>query len=288
MRRTSLMAMLFACLLVVGLAQAAAAADDLAGTAAFMNIGLGARAMGMGGAFVSIADDATCVYYNPAGLAIQDGRSLTSFYTNQYGQAGYLGFAYAQKGFGGGILTLSATDIQGTDEFGNPTETYSLTERALLASAARTYKGLHIGGTVKYYSQSLPDLQGSGVTCDLGLLYEGNQYKIGAVGRNLFGQVSYANGSADPFDRVFVVGVSTDVVPRLTLALDYETNRTAHVGGEYRLDMFDLRGGAVFRDGHTSLTAGLGVRTGMFRFDYAYETHEILPDMHRLSVQVRF
>lgn len=282
------MAMIFACLLVVGLAEAAAAADDLAGTAAFMNIGLGARAMGMGGAFVSIADDATCVYYNPAGLAIQDGRSFTSFYTNQYGQAGYLGFAYAQKGFGGGILSLSASDIQGTDEFGNPTESYSLSERALLASAAGTYRGLHIGGTVKYYSQSLPDLQGSGVTCDLGLLYEGNQYKIGAVGRNLFGQVSYANGSADPFDRTFVVGASTDVVPRFTLALDYETNGTAHVGGEYRLDMFDLRGGAVFRDGHTSLTAGLGVRTGMFRFDYAYETHEILPDMHRLSVQVRF
>ena len=30
--------------------------------------GIGARAEGMGGAFVAVADDATAVYWNPAGL----------------------------------------------------------------------------------------------------------------------------------------------------------------------------------------------------------------------------
>jgi len=34
-----------------------------------MNPGFGARAMGMGGAFVAVADDATATYWNPAGLA---------------------------------------------------------------------------------------------------------------------------------------------------------------------------------------------------------------------------
>ncbi|MEW6557848.1 MAG: hypothetical protein AB1349_10925 [Elusimicrobiota bacterium] len=37
--------------------------------AAFLNIGVGARALGMGGAFVSVADDATAGYWNPAGLS---------------------------------------------------------------------------------------------------------------------------------------------------------------------------------------------------------------------------
>ncbi len=37
---------------------------------AFLKTGVGARALGMGGAFVSIADDATCTYWNPAGLAL--------------------------------------------------------------------------------------------------------------------------------------------------------------------------------------------------------------------------
>ncbi|MGH9162460.1 MAG: hypothetical protein ACRD2X_21040, partial [Vicinamibacteraceae bacterium] len=30
---------------------------------------VGARALGMGGAFVAVADDATATYWNPAGLA---------------------------------------------------------------------------------------------------------------------------------------------------------------------------------------------------------------------------
>ncbi len=36
--------------------------------AAFLDIGVGARALGMGGAFVAVSDDATASYWNPAGL----------------------------------------------------------------------------------------------------------------------------------------------------------------------------------------------------------------------------
>lgn len=288
MRKTSLAAALLACLLVGGLVQAAAASDDLAGTAAIMDIGLGARPMGMGGAFVSIADDASCVYYNPAGLALQSTRNVISFYSNQHGQAGYFGLAYAQKGIGAGVLNLGSSGIQGTDEYAQPVETLSYEERVLLASVARTYQRLHIGATLKYYTQTLPDEHGSGVTCDVGTLYRAPQYSIGVTARNVFGQVSYSNGVRDPFERSFAVGVSTTVVPNLTLAFDYETNGSAHVGGEYTLSMFALRAGAVLREGQNWLTAGLGVRSGVFRFDYAYQTHETLDDAHRLSVTINF
>ena len=44
----------------------------------------GARATGMGGAFVAIADDATAIYWNPAGLKNQQGSGVefSSFYIN--------------------------------------------------------------------------------------------------------------------------------------------------------------------------------------------------------------
>ena len=40
-----------------------------AGVESIFSYGAGARAMGMGGAFVAIADDASAVYYNPAGIS---------------------------------------------------------------------------------------------------------------------------------------------------------------------------------------------------------------------------
>jgi long-chain fatty acid transport protein len=45
-----------------------ALADGVGAFSAFKN-GIGARALAMGGAFVAVADDATAVYWNPAGLA---------------------------------------------------------------------------------------------------------------------------------------------------------------------------------------------------------------------------
>ena len=38
----------------------------------FLKIGIGARASGMGGAFVAVADDPSAVFWNPAGLARLD------------------------------------------------------------------------------------------------------------------------------------------------------------------------------------------------------------------------
>ena len=43
----------------------------------FLLISPGARSAGMGEAFVALADDATAVYWNPAGLAFQTGREIT-------------------------------------------------------------------------------------------------------------------------------------------------------------------------------------------------------------------
>ena len=42
-------------------------ADGIGAFSAFKN-GIGARALAMGGAFVAVADDATAVCWNPAGL----------------------------------------------------------------------------------------------------------------------------------------------------------------------------------------------------------------------------
>src|SRR3989339_1282058 len=49
-----------------------------ANPAAFLNSGAGVRAMGMGGAYVSISDDPSAVYWNPAGMAKVKRISITA------------------------------------------------------------------------------------------------------------------------------------------------------------------------------------------------------------------
>src|SRR5579872_2349212 len=46
-------------------------------TADFLNLGVGARAVAMGGAYVAAADDATALYWNPACLTVLRGGSIS-------------------------------------------------------------------------------------------------------------------------------------------------------------------------------------------------------------------
>ena len=49
-------------------------------SAAFLEIGPGARSLGMGSAFVSIADDASSLYWNPAGIVNVSRTEVQTYY----------------------------------------------------------------------------------------------------------------------------------------------------------------------------------------------------------------
>ena len=50
----------------------------------FLSHGVGARALGMGGAFVAVADDATATYWNPAGLTKVKKHSFSAMYSDTF------------------------------------------------------------------------------------------------------------------------------------------------------------------------------------------------------------
>jgi len=75
------------------------AIDKYAGE--FLKLGVGARALGMGGAFASIADDASAVYWNPAGLTfLRQGQALGMHAEHFGGEIGhdFLTVAYPLRG----------------------------------------------------------------------------------------------------------------------------------------------------------------------------------------------
>ncbi|MDD4336843.1 MAG: PorV/PorQ family protein [Firmicutes bacterium] len=281
--------------LVLALSGAALAAEegDPVGTAAMLDIGMGARAMGMGGAHIAVADDAAVIYYNPAGLGFIDDHNVTSLYTSLHGAAGYFALGYAQKNVGAGIHMLNASGIEETDEFANVIGTFGMTDFTAMAGYGReVLPGLSLGGTVKLYSQSLPDVSGKGVTGDVGVLYamDGGKLSFGVVARNLIGKVRYDNTAEDAFERSLGAGVAYRPLDNLLFAADavLEDGFAARVGAEYRIKQFALRAGGVLAGGEASATAGAGFAMGSFAVDYAYQTHKVLPDSHRISLNVRF
>ncbi|NLJ61169.1 MAG: UPF0164 family protein [Firmicutes bacterium] len=276
----------------------AAPAENPVGTAVIFDIGMGARALGMGGAFVAIADDANAIYYNPAGLTYVEGRDVTSLYSSLLGAGNYLGAGYAQKNLGVGVVSLMST-VTERDEYGNPGNSFGYRESGLMGGYAGKFGMFSLGGSVKLYSQAAPGNKGFGITADIGALgdlpsIEGlkmGEIRVGAVARNFIGAVKYESGHSDPFDPVFVMGLSMKPIEKLTVALDFNiTNTTGHVGAEYLIiPEVAVRAGGIFTEnGNTRLTAGAGFSYQDFRVDYAYQTHQALPDSHWLSLGISF
>lgn len=86
----------------------------------FLQIPVGARALGMGGAFIAIANDGSSFYYNPAGVAISGSGILSFMYSSQFGGITnplasffHLGFIQNFQGLGLAInwVRLSVDDI---------------------------------------------------------------------------------------------------------------------------------------------------------------------------------
>jgi len=54
----------------------------------FLEIGVGGRALGLGGAYCALAEDPSSFYWNPAGIARVPGLSVWGMYANQFGSFG--------------------------------------------------------------------------------------------------------------------------------------------------------------------------------------------------------
>lgn len=76
-------------------------AEEGSHAAEFLSHGVGARALGMGSSFVSIADDATATYWNPAGLIQIQRRAFAAMYSDSFGatQGGFLSKGLVEYNF---------------------------------------------------------------------------------------------------------------------------------------------------------------------------------------------
>lgn len=148
------------------------------GTAAaqFLKIGVGARAMGMGGSFSAIANDVSAIYWNPAGIANLNRTSI-GFTHSQW-------FADISHDFAGVVVPVSSSDFlavhattlntgeQEVTTVANPEGTgifYDVRDLAFgLTYSRQLTDRFAVGLSAKYIMQNLYNVQASSLTLDIG------------------------------------------------------------------------------------------------------------------------
>ena len=275
-------------------------ADGIGAFSAFKN-GIGARALAMGGAFVAVADDATAVCWNPAGLAQLGDTRLAGMSTDLFGLGithQYVGAvtSFANLGIGLGWERASIVDqvVVAPGELG---ASFTWTEQAIIGSLATNVMDIAMAGAnVKYYlaDSGLGD-SASGFGFDLGLLVSlGDMFVIGVNAMDLAGSnVEWDSGATDVISGVYKAGLAMKLADdMLILAADVDFDGSAlgdtHVGVEFRvIDELALRGGVVLTDNFQEyyFTVGAGINVAGLYVDAAYILEETLGNTLVLSAE---
>jgi hypothetical protein len=224
---------------------------------------LGTRAQGMAGAFVGMADDASAVYWNPAGLAggayfslVLDGnRADAERESGQQGaeRSGWI-VALTTPALGLGyyrLQTTVATPAFGVDGFRLDTLTthhagvtlvQSITDRLAVGGTVKVVRGFAGAGVVpaETLSSALDDWDVVGrkesqVDVDLGVMLTGSFGRIGLLARNL-AEPSFDTGAGNELqlDRQIRAGASVFLLQNWKLAADLDLIRHQDAWGDVR------------------------------------------------------
>lgn len=148
--------------------------------AQFLKIPISARAAGMGGAYVGICQDATSVFWNPAGIAQVKNHSAHFSHTRWFdtfdvSAASYIYNAGAFGAFAASVLVLAMDEMEVTSEFspGGTGLFYDAQDLALGISYGRNLTDrFRVGLTARYIQQRIWNETASGIAFDVGTQYQ--------------------------------------------------------------------------------------------------------------------
>jgi hypothetical protein len=254
----------------------------------FMNLGVGARALGMGNAQVAIAQDVSAAYWNPAGLNhTKDTYELGLMHASYFaGMANYdwLSFSFAPdtlSRFAVTAIRFAVDDIPDTrflyDADGrlnyDNIQFFSAADYGFLLSYARkvsSVPGLNLGANVKIIHRSVGAFASAwGFGLDAGMQYQNKAWQFGLMVRDLTGTFNSWSFNRNELEEAFVLtgnaipinGVEL-TVPRLILG----AARSFQLGGEMGLlasaDMvftFDGNRNVLLSSGFSSMDPSLGL-----------------------------
>ncbi len=259
------------------------------GTQSVFKLGAGARGIGLGRSFVSLADDASAMYWNPAALRnVQRMQFMAMYMPLDFSDATYtyFGFVYptlSAGAFGVGYMGIGTT-FDGYDEVSRPTGESNASESQILISYAAQrhfrwlFGNLGVGANFKISRQTVDPFSSTAPGVDLGFLYTPDGAKSLVFGVNIqdiVGAQYKLDLDDETVDRTILMGAGYtkrfDNGSAMRVMLQYDMPERAdgsfHAGAEYAFSKFlSLRAG--FDD--DTATFGLGVGAFDYGLDMAY------------------
>lgn len=284
-------------------------------TAQFLQLGVGARAVGMGQAFSAVADDASAMYWNPAGLTQTEARAVT-FMHSAYIDSSFFDYgAYAQNlgargAFGASVQYYSAGSIPGTDVNGVGTGNFTPNDVALAGGYAYRLQGLaswldgySLGLAAKYIRSTIATTAETGAA-DLGILSPGyldGKLHWALTASNIGGDLKF-DQEGDPIPLIIKAGGSYHISDLWLVAADLAAPRSnspyGAFGTEYRMPFaggMSLAGRLGYNTqtttsigGFTGASFGVGLGARQFDADFAFVPFGQLGQTFRMSLSMRF
>jgi hypothetical protein len=303
-----LMIWVFLMIMSALLGRASIASDNGGASADFLNIGIGARAASLGGAFTALADGPNAGHWNPAGLGGFESMEASLSHLSWYQDINFdaLGFALPVSNKLAVSLNAAYLDygtIEGYDINDVPTgDVGSTFDMAIGVSAGyQLNENFSLGLGAKYINISIADIRASAMALDLGALYKWENLFIGAALSNLGEKLQFESTEENlplnlrgglayyPFGPSF--GVALEVENRFYGDLILKN------GYEFAyLDRYFLRAGFNYFPEQEewklgqSLSFGAGALLGPAQFDYTFtpQVEFTSESLHRFSLTFQF
>ena len=268
-----------------------------------LRIEQGPRLAAMGGAGIGAVDDASAIYWNPAGLGwVQDKRYALShdqWFAGTKDEILQAALPTSSGAFGIGLAYSGEPGIEFWDASNVPGDTFRTWDGVLAAgygfTVARNY---HIGAALKGFYQNLYTSGGYGGAVDIGFACRPLPFlRLGVTGRNI-GTATYGQGT-EQMPTEAGVGASLKAGPvnvALDVVLPMDNAVAIHAGAEY-LPVPELAVRLGYRTGPediatlgvlSGLTAGLGINIGGLSIDYAITPYGRLGIAHRIGLEATF
>jgi hypothetical protein len=285
--------------------------------AAFLKIEAGARAIGMGSAFTAMADDASALFWNPAGIARLQRPQLLAMHSEwvaemNHGFMGY-GHPFGQNAVGIAFSYLAQGRFQGRGDNREREADFSAADQVAMVSFSHLFGNASVGTNLKFLRQQIASEDAQGMAVDLGTLLPlgASPFSMGLTVQNLGPRMQF---SSDAYNLPLTLsgGLAYRPTSHLAIAVDVRQRVYTHETNVSLGTEFLAFGPLSFRTGYLSqlaslspgeqrsaskglslekingFSAGLGIKFLRYSIDYAVVPYAELGNAQQISLSANF